>query len=401
MMTNQYYWKGIIQSGETISGVIEAISINLAKAELRKQGIITRKIRLKRHSLLTNYTRSIKPADINLFTRQLATLHHAGVPLENALQILKKGTSNPFMNKLIQSIQTDVKTGLMLTQALSKYPAYFNSLFCNMIHAGEQSGSLDMVLLKMADYKENMTDIRKKINKAMAYPFAVIVIAMLVTAGLLTCVIPQFDALFKSFDAELPLLTRYIIHLSFFFKSWWSVMMFMFTVLVYGGFYAYKHRPAVSKITHQFLLRIPIMGTIIQKSAISRFTRTLSITVAAGLPLTEALTSVTGVTGNLLYAQATFKIKADISQGQSLTDAINNTQLFPDMVIQLISIGEESGTLEHMLRKIAEIYEKDVDTAIHTFSDLLEPVIMTILGLLIGGLVVAMYLPILKLGSIV
>jgi len=401
MSTNHYQWKGIFQSGEITCGIIDANNITLAKAELRKQGIITRKIAKKRQSLFIRYAWNIKPSDISLFTRQLATLINAGVPLSHSLEILGAGVSNPRMKALIQVIRTDVETGLMFAQALSKHPVFFNSLFCSMIHAGEESGSLDIMLLKVAEYKENIASIKKKINQTMAYPIAVTLIAILVTGGLLTYVIPQFDSLFKSFNAELPTLTRYVINLSVFFKTWWKIIISMIAALVYGGIYVHKHSPTFSKMNHRLILKLPIVGNIVQKASIARFTRTLSVTFAAGLPLTEALKSVAGVTGSGLYAQAANKVREEISQGQSMHSAIQNTYLFPDMVIQLISIGEESGTLEQMLRKIADFYEEDVDTAIDTLSGLLEPVIMTILGLLIGGLVVAMYLPILKLGSII
>ena len=396
-----YYWEGVFQSGEKTKGLINANSIPLAKAALRKQGIITRKIVKKRNPFYSQYTRGIKPSDITLFTRQLATLIAAGIPLSQSLDILEHGLSNPRMKTLIQTIRTDVQSGLMLTQALNKHPVFFNPLFCSMINAGEQSGSLDVMLLKVAAYKEKMVSIRKKIRKALLYPMAVTLIAILVTGGLLTFVIPQFDSLFKSFGAELPVLTRYVINLSIFFKAWWPMLSSMITVIIYGSIYALKRSLHFSKMVHRLILKLPIIGSIVQKASIARFTRTLSITFAAGLPLTVALKSVAEVTGIYQYTQATYKIREEISQGLSLQKAIQNTNLFPDMVIQFISIGEESGTLEQMLNKIADFYEEDVDTTVDALSSLLEPAIMTILGLLIGILVISRYLPILKLGSVV
>jgi len=396
-----YYWEGILQTGETTHGIIGANSLALAKTELRKQGIMTRKVVKKGNGLFSIYTQRIKPSDITLLTRQLATLIKAGVSLCHAFKIIVSGVKNVRMKKLIQTIHSDVETGVMLTQALSKHPAFFSPLFRNMVHAGEQSGTLDVMLLTIAAYKEKMARIKKKINKAMAYPLAVCLIAILITGGLLTYVIPQFDLLFKSFGAELPTLTRYVISISGFYQTWWPILMSLFTAVIYGSIYAHKHSPVFSRLTYQLLLNLPIIGDIVQKSSISRFTHTLSITYAAGLPLNEALKSVEEVSEPGPYAKAAYKVREGISQGQSIHRAIQNTGLFPDMVIQLISIGEESGALEQMLNKVADIYDEDVDAAVDALSSLLEPVIMTILGLLIGGLVVAMYLPILKLGSIV
>ena len=401
-----YRWEGITQSGEQSRGIIDAENIALAKTMLRKKGIITRKIVKKRPSLLTiyhgyQYSQRIKSSDITLLIRQMATLTQAGIPLLSSIDILAKGNAHQRIKTLIESIKKDLNTGLMLSQALSKHPTLFNALCCSMIDVGEQSGSLDLRLDNVATHKEKMASIKKKVNKALAYPLAVTLIAIVVTCGLLTWVIPQFESLFAGFGAELPALTRYVIKLSGFFKTWWAMIVGLIAAVVYVLVYTHKRSATFSMMTHRISLNIPIMGKIIQKTAIARFTRTLSITFSAGIPLNEALQSVAGATGNRLYAQAAYKLREEISHGQSMQCAMQQTQLFPFMVIQFISIGEESGTLDQMLIKIADFYEEDVNNAVDALSSLLEPLIMTILGLLIGGLVVAMYLPILTLGSVV
>lgn len=396
-----YRWEGVIKSGEQVRGVMVANNMELAKAELRKQGIVTRKMVIKRQSLFNRCNRKIKAIDITLFTRQMATLIKAGIPLMRSFEILEAGLDKQRMKSLVGSIKKDVATGLMFAQALSKHPLYFNALFCSMVHAGEQSGQLELMLDKVATHQEKVANIKNKIKQALTYPLAVILIAIAVTCGLLMCVIPQFESLYTSFGATLPTMTRYVINLSAFFNTWWSVIFSIIAALFYGGMYAHQKITAFATMNHRLVLKIPIIGDILQKASISRFSRTLSITYAAGLPLTDALKSVANATGNSQYAQATLSIREDISNGQTMQHAIQKTKLFPSLVTQLISIGEESGMLEEMLGKIADFYEEDVDHAVDTFSSLLEPVIMTILGLLIGGLVVAMYLPILKLGSVV
>ncbi len=395
-----YHWKGIFPNGEKTQGIIQASSVNQARHELRKQGIITRKI-TKKYPLLSSSKQTIKSSEINIFIRQLATLLNASVPLSQSLNILKLACTRSGFNTFIEKIQTDVESGLMLSQALNNYPTHFNSLFCSMIHAGEQSGKLDVMLLKIATYKENTARIQTKIRKAMAYPLLVSLIAIIISIAMLMYVIPQFEALFKNFDANLPQLTRTVIDVAAFLKTWWAIIAGLIITTIYGCIYAYKHIFVFSNMSNRLLLLLPILGPILQNIVIARFTRTLAITFAAGLSLTNALQYVACVTGNRIYTQAIYKIKEEVSQGQSLQNAIKNTRLFPNMVIQFIAIGEESGTLEQMLIKIADFYDNDVDTSINALSSLLEPVIMTILGLFIGGLIIAMYLPILQLGSIV
>lgn len=397
----QFKWNGITQSGEIVTGITEAENLAAAKAGLRKQGIIARNIAKKYHVSFSRYHQSIKQTDISLFSRQLATLFKTGIPILRSLEILEKGSRCQRMKTLIKSIKQDLGSGLMLAQSLRKHPALFNTLLCNMVDAGERSGTLDVMLDKVANHREKMADITQKIRKALAYPTTVILIAILVIAGLLTFVIPQFESLFTSFGAELPSLTRFVIDLSRFFKNGWQAFLCLFSGLAYGSIYLHRHYLAFAKINHQLILRLPIIGNIVQNASIARISRTLSMTIAAGLPLIDALTLVAGITGNHRFTQAVLHIKNDINNGQCLHQAMQNTLLFPNMIIQLIEVGEETGTLENMLEKAADIYENDVGIAVDTLSSLLEPAIMTILGLLIGGLVVAMYLPIIKLGAVV
>lgn len=397
----QFKWKGILQSGENVNGIIESDSLVLAKVALRKKGIITRSLIKKRTYAFNNSASPIKQIEITYFTRQLATLFKAGIPLMRSLDILEHGTKNQQMKTLVQTIKCDLESGLMFTQALQKHPLLFNPLFCSMINIGEQSGSLDVILEKLATHKEKIVAIKKKINKALAYPIAVVLIAIVVTSCLLLFVIPEFESLFASFGAELPCFTRYVIRLSAFFNDWWLTLLSIFILIIYSVIYSHQHFTQFSKMAHQIALKLPFIGEIVLKTTIARITRTLSITFAAGLPLMDSLASVADVAGNQPFMQALYNVKDEISNGQSLHQAIRNTQLFPCLVVQLIAIGEESGTLEKMLEKIACIYEEQVDGAVDTLNSLLEPAIMTILGLLVGGLVIAMYLPIIKLGSVV
>jgi type IV pilus assembly protein PilC len=395
-----FTWEGVNRSGNKINGVIEARSLALAKAELRKQGVIPRKVAKKRTSLLKR-KKKIKPLDITVFSRQLSTMVQAGIPLIQSFDIISKGQTNESMRSLVDAIKKDVETGLTLAESIQKHPKYFNELFCNLVDAGEKSGSLEIMLNKVATYKEKIETIKKKIKKALTYPMAVLVIAFLVTAGLLIFVVPQFESLFSGFGADLPAMTRGVISLSEFFQAYWYIIFGALGAAVFGFIYAKSHSPAFAHTVDRYLLRLPIVGTILEKAAIARFARTLSITFAAGLPLVEALQSVAGATGSILFAEATKKIRNEVSNGQQMQIAMSNTNLFPNMVIQMIAIGEESGALEQMLGKVADFYEEEVDNAVDSLSSLLEPVIMAILGILVGGLVVAMYLPIFKLGSVV
>ncbi|KTD11100.1 pilus assembly protein PilC [Legionella gratiana] len=397
--TLTFHYIGINKASQKVNGDIEARSLALAKVELHRQGIIISKIVKKRTPFLKQKSKKIKSADITVLSRQLATMIESGIPLVQTFDIVAKGQTNKRLKELIENMKHDVETGLTLSEALKKHPAHFNDLFCNLVDAGEKSGSLDIMLNKIAIYKEKIETIKKKIKKALTYPIAVIIVALIVTSGLLIFVVPQFESLFKGFGADLPMMTKTVVNLSNFFQSYWYLIFGSLTGSVYAFIYAVKHSPQFAQNVDRTLLKIPVIGPIIEKAAIARFARTLSITFAAGLPLVEALKSVAGATGNIIFAKATDKIREEVSTGQQINKAMANTQLFPNMVIQMVAIGEESGTLERMLSKVADFYEEDVDNAVDSLSSLLEPIIMTILGVLVGGLVVAMYLPIFKLGA--
>ncbi len=396
-----FQWQGINRAGQLANGIVESRSLALAKAELRNQGITIKKISKKRKPFFDRKNKKIKAADITIFSRQMATMIAAGIPLILSFDIVAKGQANKRMKELIETVKKEVESGSTLADSLRKHPAFFNDLFCNLVDAGEKSGSLDVMLDKIATYKEKIETIKKKIKKALTYPMAVLVIAFLVSAGLLMFVVPQFESLFKGFGADLPALTRGVITLSRVFEDYWYLIFGAVGGAVYGFNYARSHSAKVAHNIDRLMLKIPIIGTILEQAAIARFTRTLSITFAAGLPLIEALTAVGGATGNIIYANATEQIKEEVSSGQLLHLAMDNTKLFPNMAIQMVAIGEESGKLEQMLSKVADFYEEGVDNAVDALSSLLEPLIMAILGVLVGGLVIAMYLPIFKLGSVV
>ncbi|MDI1352040.1 MAG: type II secretion system F family protein [bacterium] len=394
-----YHYEGINKSGQKMKGEIEARTLALAKADLRKQGIVTNKISKKRAPLFDKRKRSIKSQDITIFSRQLSTMIESGIPLVQAFDIVAKGQTSIKLKELLENIKHDIETGLTLSEALIKHPVHFNELYCNFVDAGEKSGSLDIMLDKIATYKEKIETIKKKIKKALTYPIAVLVVAMVVTATLLIYVVPQFDSLFKGFGASLPAMTQAVVDMSKFMQAYWYIIFGALGGGVYAFIYAKNHSFKFAQTIDRTLLKIPVIGPIMEKAAIARFTRTLSITFAAGLPLVEALKSVAGATGNIIYVNATIKIRDEVSTGQQLNLAMENTHLFPNMVIQMVAIGEESGSLEKMLSKVADFYEEDVDNAVDALSSLLEPIIMSILGVLVGGLVIAMYLPIFKIGA--
>lgn len=396
-----FHYEGINKSGQKMVGEIQARSLAIAKADLRKQGIVSNKIVKKRKPFFDKNNKKIKPGDITVFSRQLATMIESGIPLVQAFDIVAKGQSNKRLKTLIETIKNDVETGLTLAESLIKHPAYFNELFCNLVDAGEKSGSLDVMLDKVATYKEKIETIKKKIKKALTYPIAVLVVALIVTAGLLIFVVPQFESLFKGFGADLPAMTAAVVAMSKFMQAYWYYIFGALGALVYAFIYTKNHSVNFAQNMDRIMLKLPVIGPILEKAAIARFTRTLSITFAAGLPLVEALKSVAGATGNIIYSKATDQIREEVSTGQQMNVAMENTHLFPNMVIQMVAIGEESGALEKMLGKVADFFEEDVDNAVDALSSLLEPIIMSVLGILVGGLVVAMYLPIFKLGSAV
>lgn len=396
-----FHYEGINKSGQKMAGDIQAKSLAIAKADLRKQGIITNKVVKKRKPFFDKKNKKITAGDITIFSRQLATMIESGIPLVTSFDIVAKGQTNNRLRTLIETIKSDIETGLTLSESLIKHPAYFNELFCNLVDAGEKSGSLDTMLDKVATYKEKIETIKKKIKKALTYPIAVMVVALIVTAGLLIFVVPQFESLFKGFGADLPALTQAVVNMSKFFQAYWYLIFGSLGAALYAFIYAKNHSLNFAQSIDRSLLKFPVIGPILEKAAIARFTRTLSITFAAGLPLVEALKSVAGATGNIIYAKATDRIRDEVSTGQQMNAAMENTHLFPNMVIQMVAIGEESGALEKMLSKVADFYEEEVDNAVDALSSLLEPIIMSILGILVGGLVIAMYLPIFKLGQAV
>jgi type IV pilus assembly protein PilC len=396
-----FVWEGTDRTGGRLKGELSARTETTAKAELRRQGIKVVKIKKKPKPLFSARKKKITTKDIAVFSRQLATMMSAGVPLVQAFDIVGRGHENPSMQDLILGIKADIEGGSPLAEALGKHPVYFDELFCNLVHAGEQAGVLETLLHKIAEYKEKTESLKAKIKKALTYPTAVIVVACIVTAILLIFVVPTFEELFKGFGADLPAFTQMVIELSRFLQSSWYIVL---GVLVAIGFVFVKLRqrsPAFNQALDRLLLHVPAIGTILHKAAISRFARTLATMSAAGVPLVEALKSVAGATGNIIYSNAVLRMRDEVATGHQLQLSMRQANLFPNMVIQMVAIGEESGSLDSMLAKVADFYEEEVDNAVDSLSSLLEPMIMAFLGVIVGGLVIAMYLPIFKLGSVV
>lgn len=394
-----FIWEGIDKQGVKTKGEMSAKSETVARADLRRTGIRVIKIKPKPKPLFSPRTKKITPGDIAVFARQLATMLEAGVPLVQSFDIIGKGHENPSMQTMLLSIKTDIEGGDTLAQALSKKNLYFDELFCNLVAAGEQAGVLETLLDKIATYKEKTESIKKKIKKALTYPIAVLVVAFIVTAILLIFVVPVFEDLFKSFGADLPSFTKFVIGLSEWAQEWWWVVIGIIAVCGYVFNYFKKRSHAFNHFLDRTMLKIPVIGMILDKSAIARFSRTLATMSAAGVPLVEALSSVAGATGNIIYHDAVMKMRDDVSTGQQLQFSMTQAQLFPHMVIQMVAIGEESGSIDAMLDKVADFYEEEVDNLVDNPSSLMEPLIMVILGVLVGGLIVAMYLPIFKLGA--
>src|SRR3990167_6769539 len=384
---NNYQWTCVNHRNEKTSGVIQASHIILAKNSLCSEGIVVKKITKQRKRFSDYLNPKISPGDIAVFSRQMATLIGAGVPLVQACSIISASQSHQELRQLINQIKHDIETGKTVAQSLQKHPNLFNELFCTLIDAGEKSGCLDLMLDQLATYKEKIETIKKKIKKAVSYPLFVLIVSFLITGGLLIFVVPQFQTLFIGFDAELPAMTRSIIHLSQIFQHHWATLLILGASSLYLVMNTKIASPKLANTIERGLLSLPVLGAIIKNSAIARFTRTLAITFAAGLPLVDALKSVAGATGNPLFIEATYQIRDDVATGQSLQLAIKNSLLFPNRVIQMVSIGEESGKLEHMLSKTADFYEQEVDLALEVLSSLLEPIIILILGILVGGLV--------------
>ena len=397
---DSFSWEGVDKSGRKLKGEMQAASDAFVKASLRRQGVNPTRVTRKSKPLFS-VKKKIKPKDVAVFTRQLATMIQSGIPVAQAFEIVGKGHENPSMQDLILAVKQDVESGTALTQALAKHPLQFDALYCNLVAAGEQAGILDAILDKVATYKEKIEYIKGKIKSALFYPTAVIVVAFVVTAILLIFVIPQFEALFKGFGADLPALTQFVIGLSRAFQEWWYVIIGGIVGAVVGLGYSYKRSPKMQHTLDRLLLRAPVIGEIVKKATIARFARTLSTMFAAGVPLVEALDAVAGASGNRVYYEGTLAIKSDISTGMQLQAAMNATGLFPNMVVQMVAIGEEAGELDKMLGKVADFYETEVDDAVASLSSLIEPIIMAFLGVVIGGLVIAMYLPIFKLAGAV
>ena len=392
-----FSWEGKDKAGKVVRGELRADTESIVKATMRKQGVLVTKV--KKKSFTSG--KKITDKDITLFTRQLATMMKAGVPLLQSFDIVGKGHSNPAVSKLLQDIRSDVETGTSLNQAFRKFPLYFDPLFCNLVGAGEQAGILEDLLTRLAIYKEKTLAIKGKIKSALFYPISILVVAFVVTAVIMIWVVPAFKEVFTSFGADLPAPTLFVMAISdFFVANWYTIFGGLFAA-IYFFFQSWRRSLKVQRFMDITLLKAPIFGDVIRKATIARWTRTLATMFAAGVPLVESLDSVGGASGNAVYLDATKKIQSEVSTGTSLTVAMQNVNVFPNMVTQMVSIGEESGSLDQMLGKVADFYEAEVDEAVESLSSLMEPLIMVILGVLIGGLVVAMYLPIFKLGSVV
>ena len=392
-----YLWEGKNRDAKPVRGEMRAASVAVVQASLRRQGIINARVKKARLKMGGKVTEK----DISLFTRQLATMMKSGVPLLQAFDIVGRGHANPAVAKLLLDIKSDVETGSSLSQAFRKYPLYFDALYCNLVAAGEQAGILDTLLERLATYKEKIIAIKSKIKAALFYPISIIVVAFVITAVIMIFVIPAFKEVFKSFGADLPAPTLIVMAISDFFVAyWWAIFGIIFGGL-YFFFEAWKRSEKVQMFMDRLLLRLPIFGAIIRKAVIARWTRTLSTMFAAGVPLVESLDSVGGAAGNHVYKEGTKQIQSEVSTGTSLTNAMTNVNLFPNMVTQMVAIGEESGALDSMLSKVADFFEQEVDDAVEAMSSLMEPIIMVVLGTLIGGMVVAMYLPIFKLGAVI
>ena len=394
-----YSWEGTDKKGKRIKGEMTGSGVAFVNSTLRRQGINV--IKVKKQSAFFKSGGKVTDKDVTLFTRQLATMMKAGVPLLQAFDIVGKGHSNPAVAKLLGDIKADVETGSSLSQAFRKYPLYFDALFCNLVGAGEQAGILDSLLDRLATYKEKIIAIKGKIKSALFYPISIIVVAFVITAVIMIFVIPAFKELFANFGADLPTPTLVVVAVSDFFVAYWWAMFSSIGGGLWFFFYTWKRSTKMQAAMDRIVLKLPLFGELIRKAAIARFARTLATMFAAGVPLVEALDSVAGASGNHVYYQATKKVQGEISTGTSLTVAMQNSEVFPNMVLQMVAIGEESGALDSMLSKVAGFYEAEVDDAVEGLSSLMEPIIMVVLGTLIGGLVIAMYLPIFKMGQVV
>ncbi|MCB1706906.1 MAG: type II secretion system F family protein [Halioglobus sp.] len=396
-----FTWSGTDKSGHPTKGEIEASNQAMAKAQLRQQGIKPKSVKKKPKPLFGGQGKAIKAADIAIFTRQLATMLKAGVPLVQSFEIVEDGLEKPRMRELVKTIRNDVASGSGLAPSLAKHPRYFDDLFCSLVGSGEDSGTLEVMLDRVATYKEKTEQLKAKIRKAMTYPTAVICVALVVCAILLIKVVPVFANTFQSFGSELPAFTQFVMDISDFVIAWWFVMLLGIIAVIFAFREIKLRSVAFSEWLDRMALRAPVVGGIVHDSVIARFSRTLATTFAAGVPLVDALNSTAGAAGNSVYAKAIRRIRDDVTSGTTLYNSIKVTGLFPNMLLQMVSIGEESGALDEMLDKVATHYEEAVDNAVDSLSSLMEPLIMSILGVLVGGLMIAMYLPIFMLGSVI
>ncbi len=396
-----YIWEGMNKQGKRTKGELSGSTIALVKADLRRQGITPLKVKKKPKSLFGARTKKITASDISVFSRQLATMMSAGVPLVQAFEIVGRGHENPSMQDLIMDVKNTVEGGSSLAEALAKHPFYFDDLYCSLVHAGEQAGILETLLDKIATYKEKVEAIKGKIKKALFYPAAIVAVSFIITAILLIFVIPQFEAMFTSFGGDLPALTKFVVELSIFFQEWWWAIFGALGGIIYGMAQLKKRSKKFNEVMDRIILKLPIIGDIITKATIARFARTLSTMFAAGMPLVEAMETVANASGNYVYTKAILGMKDEVATGQMINVCMKETGLFPNMVVQMLAIGEETGSVDSMLAKVADFYEEEVDNMVDGLSSLLEPLIMAVLGVLIGGLVIAMYLPIFKMGAVV
>ena len=397
-----FLWEGKDKKGNKTEGEIMGRSVALVKAELRRQEINPTKVRKKPKPLFGRSAKTkITPADISIFSRQLATMMDSGVPLVQSFEIIGKGHENQGMTNLLNTIKNDIEGGGTLSEALAKHPLQFDELFCNLVKAGENAGILDSILDKIATYKEKTEAIKAKIKKAMTYPVAIMVVAFIITMILLIFVIPQFEQLFAGFGADLPAMTKFVVSLSEWVQNWWWAMLAVIFIALKSASMAKQRSKAFNIFLDKYLLKAPVIGAILHKAAIARYARTLSTMFAAGVPLVEAMESVSGAVGNFVYREAVLKIRDDVATGTQVNAAMKKVNLFPHMVVQMTAIGEEAGSVDAMLAKVADFYEDEVDSAVDNLTALLEPMIMAFLGIVIGGLVVAMYLPIFQMGKVV
>ncbi len=401
LKTSTFVWEGTDKKGAKVKGEIGGQNIALVKAQLRKQGINPGKVKKKSAPLLGGTGKKITPLDIALFTRQLSTMMASGVPLLQSFDIIGEGFENPNMRRLVDEIKQGVAGGNSLAASLRKKPEYFDDLYCNLVESGEQSGALEKLLDRVATYKEKTEALKSKIKKAMNYPIAVIIVAIIVSAILLIKVVPQFQEVFANFGAELPAFTLMVIGMSEWLQEWWFIALAIFFAIGFALSHTHKKSRAFRDWVDRAILKAPIFGSILYQAVVARYARTLATTFAAGVPLVEALDSVAGATGNVVFRDAVNKIKQDVSSGMQLNFSMRTTGIFPAMAIQMTAIGEEAGSLDSMLDKVASYYEAEVDNAVDGLTSLMEPIIMSVLGVLVGGLIIAMYLPIFQLGAVV